>query len=104
MTDSNEVIDLSKPAAKTEEEKKKDELGPLSSASDVFGKFGRTGKVKALRFFGILFSVISGTINPIMAFYFARSFEDLGGQPGADSGDDYMAQVRSLVWVFLILG
>lgn len=103
MSGSSEVIDLSKPLPE-EEKKKKDELGPLAKASDVFGKFGRTRKVSVLRMIGILFSMVSGTVYPIMAFYFARSFEDLGGQPGSDSGDDYMGQVRELVFVFMIIG
>lgn len=100
-------IDLSIPAPDPSPEKKEEEkveLGPLASAPAVFGKFGRTRKVSTLRFFGIVFSVISGCVYPLMAYYFAKSFEDLGGQPGSSGGDDYMEQVRQLVWVFLYLG
>ncbi len=101
-TTKGEVIDLSKPTGDAGKEKKKDETGPLASASDVFSKFGRTRKVKMLRFFGILFSIVSGSIYPLMAFYFARSFEDLSGQ--VDGSSSYMDGVRNLVYTFLILG
>jgi hypothetical protein len=81
------------------ENKPNNETGPVANSSDVFSKFGRTPKVFMLRFFGVLFSIISGAVYPIMAFYWAKSSEDLGGM-----GDDYMAQVRELVFTFLILG
>lgn len=105
MTDTAAKIDLGSLLPPKDE--KKDELGPMTSFSAVFSKFGRTRKVKTFRFLGVLCSVLSGTIYPIMAFYFARSFEDLGGgggEPGSEDGDGYMDQVRNLVFVFLILG
>lgn len=102
MASTSDPIDLSKPPEE-KEEKKEDELGPLAKTSDVFSKFGRTRKVSALRFVGIFFSICSGTIYPIMAFYFARSFEDLGGLAGNDSAV-FMAEIRNLVYAFMILG
>ena len=82
--------------------KEEEEVGPLSKASDVFSKFGRTKKVKMLRFFGVAFAVISGCIYPVMAYYFARSFEDLGGD--LSGSGDYMAKIRELAFIFMILG
>jgi ATP-binding cassette subfamily B (MDR/TAP) protein 1 len=102
MATPSEAIDLSKPVVKDEDDlnaKKKDEAAPLAKMSQVFSKFGRTRKVAILRFVGILFSIISGCVYPIMAFFFARSFEDLGG-----GGDDYMAQIRNLAYTFMVLG
>ena len=97
MAASSETLDLSMPV---KENDKKDEIGPLAKSSEEFSKFGRTRKVALLRFVGVFFSIVSGSVYPIMAFFFARSFEDLGGEIDGD----YMARVRQLVYTFMVLG
>mmetsp|Transcript_454 Transcript_454/g.660 ORF Transcript_454/g.660 Transcript_454/m.660 type:complete len:1344 (-) Transcript_454:155-4186(-) len=97
-----EVLDLSRPppiVKKDEEEKK--EVGPLSSASDVFTAFGRSGKVVALRWCGFACAVVSGSVYPIMAFYFSKSFEKLGA---SSDGDGFLSGITDMLIVFLILG
>jgi len=81
-------------------DKNKDEAAPMAPFSAVFSSFGRTTRVKLFRFLGFLCSVVSGCVYPLMAFYFAKSFEDLGAQ----LGPDYMKGVRDLAFVFLYLG
>jgi len=82
------------------DEQGKEELGPLASTSEVFSYFGRTRKVVVLRVFGILFALISGSVYPIMAFYFAKSFENLG----ASVDGDFLSSITEVVMVFLVLG
>jgi len=99
-----EVLDLSRrpplPIVKKDEEEKK-EVGPLSSASDVFTAFGRSGKVVALRWCGFACAVVSGSVYPIMAFYFSKSFEKLGA---SSDGDGFLSGITDMLIVFLILG
>jgi len=99
-----EVLDLSRrpplPIVKKDEEEKK-EVGPLSSASDVFTAFGRSGKVVALRWCGFACAMVSGSVYPIMAFYFSKSFEKLGA---SSDGDGFLSGITDMLIVFLILG
>lgn len=100
-----EVWDLSIPVSgesKNEEEGKgKNKLGPLSPASAVFTSFGRTSKVIAFRWLGVCCSIVSGSVYPIMAFYFAQSFEKLGAAAGSDN---FLEEITDLAMVFLLLG
>lgn len=89
---------MSSPPAK--DDKSKEEVGPLAKPLEVFSKFGRTSKVKGLRFTGITFAILSGTVYPLMAYFFARSFEDLGAQLDGN----YMAKIRELAFIFMALG
>ena len=90
----------SKPKGKDDEEK--DETGPMVPASMVFSAFGQTSEVKIYRIAGICFAFLSGLVYPAMAFLFAKSFEDLSAP--TEGNDDYMKNVRNMVFQFLYLG
>ena len=102
MEISSKPADKGKKGKKEKKGKddKKEDLGPMVSVSDVFSKFGRTRKVTLLRICGIFFSMVSGSVYPVMTFFFARSFEDLGA---IETGGG-MDTVRELAFVFLALG
>jgi ABC-type multidrug transport system fused ATPase/permease subunit len=104
--DGIEVLDLSSPlpvkqVLNEDEENKKEVVGPLANVTDVFTAFGRTPKVLALRWCGVLCAMVSGSVYPIMAFYFSKSFEKLGA---ASDGADFLSDITDMVIVFIILG
>jgi len=99
-----EALDLPSlppPDGKDKDEKKTEQVGPLSSASEVFTAFGVTGRIVAFRWLGIACSMVSGSVYPIMAFYFAKSFEKLGA---STSSNDFLSDITEMLYVFLILG
>lgn len=86
------------PDLKEEKDKKKDE--PLASARQVFS-FGAGRKKRVCLTLGLICSFISGCIFPLMAFLFAKSFEDLGAS--AES-EDFLKEIRKLAFYFMGLG
>ena len=100
-----EVLDLSSHlhSKKAENNKVKNDkkLGPLSPPSALFCSFGRTKKIVAFRWLGVICAIFSGTVYPIMSYYFSQSFERLGTSTDSDS---FMDDVTELAMVFLILG
>ena len=90
------------PKSKEKDADKKEETGPMAPASLVFSEFGRSSKVKFYRTVGISFSLLSGLVYPVMAFLFAKSFEDLSAP--TEGNDDYMKNIRTMVFQFLYLG
>jgi ABC transporter transmembrane region. len=84
-----------------DEKNNKDKLGPLSPASAVFLAFGRTEKIVLFRWLGALSAVVSGSVYPVMAFYFSQSFEKLGA---STDGDNFMNEIKDLAMAFLVLG
>jgi ATP-binding cassette subfamily B (MDR/TAP) protein 1 len=99
-----EILDLSLPVddKKADGQEKDDKkLGPMSSPSAVFRSFGRTKKVVTFRWLGIICAIISGSVYPIMAFYFSQSFERLGASTDSDS---FLDDITELAMVFLLLG
>lgn len=79
---------------------KKEKDKPLASIRDVFS-FGKCRKKRICLVLGFACSFVSGCVFPVMAFLFARSFQDL---VGVVSGDEFLAQVRELAYSFMILG
>lgn len=101
MTDDNEAIKAGtgKDASSSEDGKK--DVGPLAPASAVFSAFGRTPKVILYRLLGVFCAAISGSVYPVMAFYFSKSFEELGAS--ADS-NDFLSDIVEMLIIFVILG
>jgi ATP-binding cassette subfamily B (MDR/TAP) protein 1 len=87
-------------AAKPDDPNKKAELGPLSPAGTVFG-FGEGSQIRLFRILGIACAMVSGSVYPIMAFYFSKSFEELGASA---AGGNYLSNITEMLYVFLILG
>jgi ATP-binding cassette subfamily B (MDR/TAP) protein 1 len=79
---------------------KKEEAKPLASIRDVFS-FGEGRKKRICLVLGFACSFVSGCVFPVMAFLFARSFQDL---VGSVSDDNFLAQVRELAYSFMVLG
>ena len=94
--------DMKRSKAKGKDGDKKEETGPMAPASFVFSEFGRSSKVKIYRIIGITFSLLSGLVYPVMAFLFAKSFEDLSAPTEGNS--DFMKNIRTMVYQFLYLG
>ena len=85
-----------------DKDEEKEETGPMAPVSMVFSAFGQTSQVKAYRAAGFFFSFLSGSVYPIMAFLFAKSFEDLSAP--TEGNADYMSNIRTMVFQFLYLG
>jgi ATP-binding cassette subfamily B (MDR/TAP) protein 1 len=95
--------DVEEPKVSVPEElppDKKEKEKPLASIRDVFS-FGKCRKKRISIILGFACSFVSGCVFPVMAFLFARSFQDL---VGVVSGDEFLAQVRELAYSFMILG
>ena len=88
------------PKLKQDKDAKKDE--PLASYRQVFS-FGAGRKKRVCLTLGLIFSFVSGCIFPLMAFLFAKSFEDLAGA-SAISSDEFLAEIRKLAYYFMGLG
>jgi len=82
----------------TDEKEKKDD--PLASARQVFS-FGAGRKKRVCLTLGLICSFVSGCIFPLMAFLFAKSFEDLGASA---TSEGFLAEVRKLAYYFMALG
>ena len=95
-------IDVEAPREALQEESrpKKEVEKPLASIRDVFS-FGTGHKKRICLILGLACSFVSGCVFPVMAFLFARSFQDLGA---STSNDDFLAQVRELSYTFMVLG
>eukprot|EP00559_Dactyliosolen_fragilissimus_P008998 CAMPEP_0184863396 /NCGR_PEP_ID=MMETSP0580-20130426/10902_1 /TAXON_ID=1118495 /ORGANISM="Dactyliosolen fragilissimus" /LENGTH=1328 /DNA_ID=CAMNT_0027361703 /DNA_START=81 /DNA_END=4067 /DNA_ORIENTATION=- len=87
-------------AAETKQEEKGNGSGPIASVSDTLG-FGSSPRVRLYRFLGFIAAAASGVVYPAMAFYWAKTFEDLGAVTDADT---YMRQIRTMAYTFMILG
>lgn len=79
----------------------KEEEGPLASFSDVFTAFGNTRRIQTYRIVATFFAIITGLCFPALAFIFANSFQDLGASPTSEA---YMANIREMVWAFIVIG
>ena len=86
------------PDLKEDKDKKKDE--PLASAREVFS-FGSGRKKRVCLTLGLICSFVSGCIFPLMAFLFAKSFEDLGASA---TSEGFMVEIRKLAFYFMGLG
>lgn len=75
-------------------------LEPLATASEVFS-FAQTTRTKCYLIVGWSSAILSGLCFPAMAWIFSNSFSDLAVDP---SESDFMDQVRSLSFRFIILG
>jgi hypothetical protein len=99
----HDTVDVEAPNEAVLEEShpvKKEEEKPLASVRDVLS-FGTGHKKRICLILGFVCSFVSGCVFPVMAFLFARSFEDLGA---STSNDDFLAQVRELAYNFMVLG
>ncbi len=99
--DSPKPVGMGDTTPDDDKKKKKEEKGPMAPASAIFSAFGRTGKVTLYRYLGITCSIISGSVYPIMAFYFSKSFEKLGAPTASGS---FLGDITEMLIVFLILG
>jgi ATP-binding cassette subfamily B (MDR/TAP) protein 1 len=72
----------------------------LASIRQVFSYGDFHVKVVCLSL-GLFFAAIAGSIAPVMAFYFAKAFEELVADPNSPG---FMKQVKELTWTFLVLG
>lgn len=91
-----------KPETNEKKDKKEaEEVGPLSSALEVFSEFGRSPKVSLYRWLGVICSIVSGASYPVMAFYFSKSFEKLGAQTDSSS---FLDDITEMAIVFVVLG
>uniref|UniRef100_A0A7S3QG25 Bile salt export pump n=1 Tax=Chaetoceros debilis TaxID=122233 RepID=A0A7S3QG25_9STRA len=88
------------PVVKPDDPNKKAEVGPLAPAGAPFA-FGEGSQIRLFRILGIVCAMVSGSVYPIMAFYFSKSFEELGAS-AADG--DYLTNITEMLYVFLILG
>ena len=81
-------------------EDKDDHKPKLATISQVFS-FADTPRIRLRMFSSCIFAIISGSVFPAMAFYFAFAFEELA----ADStGEDFMQTIRELAFAFLLMG
>jgi hypothetical protein len=72
----------------------------LATIHELFS-FGAGRKKRFCIFFGVLAAIIAGCVFPSMAFYFARSFEKLGGQT---SDTSFLDNITGLSYAFMVLG
>jgi hypothetical protein len=84
----NDTLDVEAPKEAVREKprpvKKEDEKA-LAFIRDVFS-FGAGSKKRICLVLGLACSFVSGCVFPVMAFLFARSFQDLGA---STSNDDF---------------
>lgn len=95
---TKEVALMMEPYLKEAEDEKKDE--PFATAQQVFS-FGAGRKIRVCLTLGLIYSVVSGCIFPLMAFLFAKSVEDLGASA---TSEGFLAEVRKLACYFMALG
>ncbi len=72
----------------------------LASFQDVF-TFGNGLQTKLIMMAGLLATIVAGALGPLMAWYFAQSFEDLSADP---TSDNYLDRMSELAYSFLVLG
>ena len=86
------------PELKEEKDKKKDE--PLATAKQVFS-FGAGRKKRICLTLGLICAFVSGCIFPLMAFLFAKAFENLSATA---TSEDFLEEVRNMAFYFMGLG
>ena len=78
----------------------KQDGGGLATIQEVFS-FAETRRTKIYIAIGCMAAVLSGVCFPAMAWLFSSSFSELSAFP---SSDDFLQQIRQLVYRFLVLG
>mmetsp|Transcript_20583 Transcript_20583/g.59736 ORF Transcript_20583/g.59736 Transcript_20583/m.59736 type:complete len:1251 (-) Transcript_20583:552-4304(-) len=84
-----------------EESKDGEEEAPLASFGETFSFGGESRRKTPCLVLGLFCAAVTGCVYPAMAFFFAQVFETLGAD---SSSADFMANVRTMAWTFMILG